>query len=156
MPARTSGRGGFTLLEVLVALGLFFMSVTFFSMAYLNTLNAMASVRVNQGLEQDLAIIRRQALLLSDVEEVEEGGDVITGQHGTARWRIEYEPTKVADLFFVRLSVELEPEDEEQGVSEAVEEFYLTRPTWSDPVERDELRTQTRERLLDRQRNLNR
>lgn len=145
------GSGGFTLLEVLVAMALFFMAVTFFSMTYLNTLMAIEGTRLNQGLEQDLAAIRRQALLIADVEEVEDGGDVLTGEHGLARWTIDYEPTVVADLFLVTLSVELDPDDEERGITEATEQFYLTRPTWSEPTERDELRAATQERLVENQ-----
>ncbi|MDQ8197200.1 prepilin-type N-terminal cleavage/methylation domain-containing protein [Pelagicoccus enzymogenes] len=148
------GSGGFTLLEVLVALALFFMAVTFFSMTYLNTLMAIEGTRLNQGLEQDMAAIRRQALLIADVEELEEGGEVVTGEHGLARWRVEYEPTQVADLFLVTLTVELDPDDKEKGATEATEQFYLTRPSWSEPTERDELRAETKERLLDRQLNI--
>ncbi len=142
---------GFTLLEVLVAMALFFMAVTFFSMTYLNTLMAIEGTRLNQGLEQDMAAIRRQALLLADIEEVEDGGDVVTGEHGLAHWTVEYEPTEVADLFLVTLTVELDPDDEENGVKEATEQFYLTRPTWMEPTERDELRAATKERLVENQ-----
>lgn len=147
-------RAGFSLLEVMVAMALFFVAVSYFSMTYLNTLMAMERTRVNQGLEQDMAAIRRQALLIADVEEVEKGGEVVTGEHGIARWRIEYEPTEVADLFLVTLRVDLEPEDEENGVSEATEQFYLTRPTWSVPSDRNELRSRTKEKLVDRQLNI--
>ncbi len=146
--------GGFTLLEVLVALALFFMAVTFFSMTYLNTLMAIEGTQLNQGLEQDMAAIRRQALLIADVEELEDGGDVVTGEHGLAHWTVEYEPTQVADLFLVTLSVELDPDDKEKGVREATERFYLTRPSWSEPTEREDLRAQTKERLLERQLNI--
>lgn len=147
-------RGGFTLIEVLIAMALFFVAVSYFAMAYLNTLMAMENTRMNQGLEQDMAAIRRQVLTLSDVEKLEEGGEVMTGEHGLARWRVDYEPTEVADLFRVTLEVQLQPEDEENGVTEATEEFYLMRPTWSEPTDRDDLRAQTRERLLDRQLNI--
>lgn len=147
---------GFTLIEVLVAMSLFFLAVTYFAMAYLNTLMAMERTRLNQGLEQDMAAIRREVLLISDIETLEQGGDVVTGEHGVARWRVEVDPTQVADLFEVTLSVELDPVDEEHGVNEASETLYLTRPSWSEPVDREELRAQTRERLIDRQMNLNR
>lgn len=147
----SDGQRGFTLIEVLVAMSLFFLAVTYFAMAYLNTLMAMERTRINQGLEQDLSAIRREVLLISEVETLEQGGDVVTGEHGLARWRVEIEPTQVADLFQVTLSVELDPEDEEHGVHEASETLYLTRPSWSEPVDRDELRAQTRERLIDRQ-----
>lgn len=151
-PRRRGGAiGGFTLLEVMVAMALFFMAVTYFSMAYLNTLMAVESTQVNQSLEQDMAAIRRQVLLLGNVEDIEDGGDVLTGEHGNARWNVEYEPTEVADLFLVTLSVELEPEDEENGASEAMERFYLTRPSWSEPLDREELRARTKERLVERQ-----
>ena len=149
------GKRGFTLLEVLIAMVLFFVAVTYFSLAYLNTLNVMESVSVKQGLEQDMSTIRRQALFLSDPAEVDEGGTVQTGEHGQARWEVEYEPTQVADLFLVTLKVEWEPK-EEGGVSEVVEQYYLTRPSWSEPTERDELRARTRERLVDRQLNASR
>lgn len=155
LPVLVSGlSSGFTLLEVLLAMALFFVAVTVFSMTYLNTLMAVEGTRLNQGLEQDMAAIRRQVLLIDDVEALKEGGDVVTGEHGLARWRIEYEPTEVADLFFVTLSVELDPDDRENGEREATESFYLTRPTWSEPVERDTLRANTRERLVDRQLNI--
>ncbi|MBC2604470.1 PulJ/GspJ family protein [Pelagicoccus albus] len=146
---------GFTLLEVMVAMALFFMAVTFFSMTYLNTLMAVEGMRVNQGLEQDMAAIRRQVLVLGDVEEIEQGGQVVTGEHGLATWRVEYEPTEVADLFEVTLSVELDPDDEENGVRQATETFYLTRPSWSEATAREELRARTKEKLLNRQLNIN-
>lgn len=139
-----------------MAMALFVMAVTVFSMTYLNTLMAIEGTRGDQALEQDMAAIRRQALLLSDIEDVEAGGDLVTGEHGLARWKIEYEPTEVADLFLVTLSVELDPVDKENGATEAEETFYLTRPTWSEPLEREELRARTREKLLDRQLNLSR
>lgn len=151
--ARFSRDGnGFTILEVMIALAIFASAVTFFTMAYLNTLTAIARVQVNQSFEQDMATIRQQVLLLSDSEDVEMGGEVVTGQHGVAHWNVEYEPTSVADLFRVVLRVRLNPEDEE-APREATETFYLTRPSWSDPLEREELRSRTRERLVQKQTN---
>lgn len=146
-----SSRSAFTLLEVILAMAIFFMAVVVVVSAYLNTLRVMASVQVNQSLEQDMSIIREHALLVADVEEVEKGGEVVTGEHGLATWQIEYEPTEIADLFLVTLRVELDPIDEENGIREAEQNFYLMRPTWSDPLDRDELRARSRERLVERQ-----
>ena len=149
-------RRGFTLLEVIIALAVFALAIVYFNMAYLNTLTAMSRVQVNQSLEQDLATVRQQVLLMSDPEELEMGGDVVTGEHGLARWDVEYEPTELADLFRVTLSVELEPKEdgsgeETEGPIEVTETFYLTRPSWSEPVEREELRERTRQRLVEKQ-----
>jgi len=148
---RGQQRGGFTLIEVLVAVSLFATAVTFFSMAYLNTLVAMERTRLNQGLEQDLSTIRRQVLQIADLDTLEKGGTVVTGEHGVSRWSVELEPTQVADLFAVELSVELEPEDDELEEREVLETLYLTRPSWSDPVQREELRARSGDRLYENQ-----
>ncbi len=154
------GGGGFTLLEVLIAMVVFFSAVAFFSMAYLNTLSAVSSVQVNQSLEQDLALARQQALVIADPEELEAGGEILTGEHGLALWRADYAPTEIADLFKVTLSVELEPKVEEGGQGgqrlSVSQELYLVRPSWSDATEREELRSRSRERFESRQAGLGR
>ena len=143
-------RRGFTIIEVMLALALFGVAVTTFTAAYLNIINAIAAIQVDQAYEQDLSMIRLAAFSSVLVEDVEEGGEVFTGSHGEASWKVEYEPTLVADLFRVRLLMEVL--DKEKGEMKEVEEVhYLTRPTWSDPVERAELRAETRDRLLAKQ-----
>lgn len=146
-------RSGFTLIEVLLATGLFFTAVTFFTAAYLNTLRALDSLEVNQGFEQDMALIRQQALSAAKLEDLEAGGQVVTGQHGIATWSGEVEGTEVADLFRLTLKVELQAPGSET-VQVETQELYLTRPSWSDPTEREVLRAETRDRLVARQTNL--
>lgn len=141
---------GFTLVEVMMAMALFGIAVVAFSGAYINVINAFAVIQVDQAFEQDLTLIRQQVLILQDVEDLEEGGEVFTGSHGEATWRVEYEPTLVADLF--KLTLFMEILDPEKGMMrEVVETHYLTRPTWSDPVERATLQADTRDRLLEKQ-----
>ncbi len=143
-------RRGFTLLEVIVALAIFISGISVLTIAYISTLGAINRVQINQSLEQDLAMIRRHALVLSDLEKVEEGGEVATGRHGLAQWEVEIEPAEVADLFRVTLFMTLDPEDEE-GVRAAQQQFYLTRPSWSDPIDRSELRARSKERFVEQQ-----
>jgi|TARA_B110000495_G_scaffold200482_1_gene215829 prepilin-type N-terminal cleavage/methylation domain-containing protein len=141
---------GFTLVEVMMAMALFGIAVVAFSGAYINVINAFAAIQVDQAFEQDLTLVRQQVLILQDVEDLEEGGEVFTGSHGKATWRVEYEPTLVADLFKLTLFMEiLDPEKD--MMREVVETHYLTRPTWSDPVERATLQADTRDRLLEKQ-----
>ncbi len=141
---------GFTVIEVMLALALFGVAVTTFTAAYLNIINSIASVQVDQPFEQDMTMIRLAAFSNALIEDLEEGGEVHTGSHGEAAWRVEYEPTLVADLFKVRLFVEILDREKEE-MREVEEVHYLTRPTWSDPVEREELRAETRDRLLAKQ-----
>jgi len=146
---------GFTIMEVVLALALFVVAVTAFSGAYVNILNAFEAVKLDQTFEQDLALVRKQVLSIADVEDLEAGGEVVTGAYGAANWSVEYEPTGVADLFRVTLFVEMYPEEEdaygnEREPIEVEQTLFLTRPTWSDPVERETLRTETAKRLEQR------
>lgn len=147
---RKPARSGFTVIEVMLALALFGVAITTFSAAYLNIINAIDAIQVDQPFEQDMTMIRSAAFSNALIEELEEGGEVSTGSHGEASWSVEYEPTLVADLFKVRLLVEIK--DREKDEMRKVEEIhYLTRPTWSDPVDRQDLRADTRDRLLAKQ-----
>jgi general secretion pathway protein I len=144
------GFPGFTIVEVMVALAIFGIAVVAFSGAYINVINAFGAIQVDQAFEQDLTLIRQQVFILQEIEDLEEGGDVFTGSHGEASWRVEYEPTLVADLFKLTLYIEI-LDLEEDEMQEVVETHYLTRPTWSDPVERSVLQAETRDRLLEKQ-----
>jgi len=148
--AKRKSNWGFTIIEVMLALALFGVAVTTFTVAYLNIINAIAAIQVDQAYEQDMSMIRLDAFSSVLVEDLEEGGEVFTGSHGEASWRVEYEPTLVADLFRVSLLVEIFDKEKDE-MKEVEEVHYLTRPTWSDPVERAELRAETRDRLLAKQ-----
>ena len=136
-------------MEVILALALFAVAVAAFSGAYVNILNAFEAVKLDQSFEQDLSLIRKQVLAIADLDELEEGGEVVTGSHGIANWTVEYEPTEVADLFQVILLVELYPSDSDETV-QVEQRLFLTRPTWSEPVERETLRAETAKRLEQR------
>ncbi len=149
-PPNRSNSKGFTIIEVMLALALFGVAVTTFTASYLNIINALDAIQVDQPYEQDISMIRLAAFSTETVEELEEGGEVFTGSHGEAYWRVEYEPTLVADLFKVWLFVEILDKETDE-MKEVQEIHYLTRPTWSDPVERSDLRADTRDRLLEKQ-----
>lgn len=141
---------GFTIIEIMLALALFGAAVTTFTVAYLNIINAIAAIQVDQAYEQDMSMIRLDAFSSVSVDDLEEGGEVLTGSHGESYWRVEYYPTLVADLFRVSLLVEIFDKEKDE-MKEVEEVHYLTRPTWSNPVERAELRAETRDRLLAKQ-----
>lgn len=143
-----SSRKAFTLLEVVISLALFAVGVSVLSSAYINVLNAMDRLEVDQAFEQDMALVRRMALMVGSMEELEDGGEISTANHGIATWEGEYEETIVADLFKITLIVEF-PSDGEREEQTVRQEMYLTRPNWSDPIERDKLRSESRERFED-------
>jgi prepilin-type N-terminal cleavage/methylation domain-containing protein len=143
-----SARAGFTLIEVLLALALFSISVVVLASAYINVLFGLESVRVDRVLEQEMAFVRSVVLTAPDRETLEEGGELPTGELGIAYWEAELEPTAIADLFVVQVSVSLEGTREAEGKS-LTERLVVLRPAWSEPLERDELRAESSERLAE-------
>jgi general secretion pathway protein I len=138
----------FTLLEVLLALALFSISVVVLSASFVNVLNSIEAVKVDQTLEQEMAFVRSVVLTAPDLDFLEEGGEISTVGLGFARWEAIAEPTEVADLFKVEIKITFEGRDD---VPERIIEqsLLLLRPAWSDPLEREELRAITKERLVE-------
>jgi len=139
---------GFTLIEVLLALALFAVSVVVLASAYINVLFGLESVRVDRVLEQEMAFVRSVVLTAPDRETLEEGGELPTGELGLAYWEAELEPTAIADLFVVRVSITIQGTRESEGKT-LNERLIVLRPSWSEPVDREELRADSKERIAD-------
>jgi general secretion pathway protein I len=104
-------------------------------------------VRVDQALEQDMAAIRAQVLQEPELDTIEEGGEAPTVTHGTATWVAEVQPTSTADLFRLSLTIRLPGDGDTLPEREVSQTLFVLRPDWSDPVERDKLREESRKRL---------
>jgi len=139
---------GFTLIEVLLALALFAISVVVLASSYVNVLFGLEAVQVDRVLEQEMAFVRSVILTAPDLETIEEGGELPTAELGYAYWEAELEPTKVADLFVVHISVTLEG-DGKGGERTLDDRLIVLRPGWSDPLEREKLRAASKERLAE-------
>lgn len=134
-------------MEVVVALALFAFAVVVLAASYVNVLNSIEAVRVDQTLEQELAFVRSQVLLQSELENIEKGGEVPTPSHGIATWSATVTPTTIADLFRVDLLIELEGNGEAVPARSLTQTLYLLRSSWSVPTEREELRAESRKRI---------
>lgn len=136
----------FTLVEVLLALMLFALSAAVLGAAYLNVLNGYEAVRQDQAVEEDLRFIRSMVLQQGDLEELERGGDVESLYLGRVTWRAYVDLTPTPDLFHVTVEIDYEGTESEPPRLET-QEFYLLRPSWSDPVERDQIMAEMEERF---------
>lgn len=139
-------RGGFTLIEVLVSLAIFALAAVALSAAYLNILASYRTMGEGQQAEENWKLLRAVVLTEADKEKVEEGGRFGLTDDRQLTWRAQIEPTDVADLFRLTLEAEV-PAGNGAEAWQRRQTYYLLRPTWSDPAERDRLRELTRQRL---------
>lgn len=129
-------RGGFTLLEVLLASSLFAITLLSFAGIYIGILNSLEAVKLDHALTEELRWLRERVLSEGDRDALEKGGSVQTLDLGAATWRVGISPTGVADLFQIELSVEVGEGDKRHQKTDTLQ---VLRPTWSDAVERGKI-----------------
>ncbi|TVP79200.1 MAG: prepilin-type N-terminal cleavage/methylation domain-containing protein [Puniceicoccaceae bacterium] len=139
-PARAGShrRGGFSLIEVVIAVAVFAMAATVLVSAFTNALLARERGLNIDMLNADIRAVRMQLLLQPNIEEAERGGLFETLSSGRASWEARIEPTDVVDLFRVQFSMDFS--DPPEDLPDTYEEtLYLLRPTWSQSDERSQL-----------------
>lgn len=143
-------RRAFTLLEVLIALAVFALAAVGLGAAYLNVLNTYALIEQSAKRDDEVTFARAALHAEPEREKAEEGGEFTSTDNRRVRWSATIEPTNVADLFTVTFTCEVD--DPLQAKPQVIKETYrLLRPTWSDPAEREKLRAEARDRILELQ-----
>lgn len=147
---RRSARG-FTLLEVLVSLGMVALAAVVLGTAYVNVLFSYHAMQGRDAEESDAAYARAVVLGEPQRPAAEDGGRMERSTGGTMQWRVEIEETALPDLFWVALEIEYVPAT---GAAPRLrrEYFHVLRPTWSQPARRAELRAEFRRQLEERRR----
>jgi len=142
-----SNKQGFTILEVLAAVVIFAGAATVLVSSYINILSNFEDSRIKTNFEEELAYVRSDLQIISDLEEAEEGAefDMGTGVMGT--WYTEIEMTEVPNLFSVHLFVDMLNADGTR--MELDQQFYLLRPSWGEVDEVDRARQDLQERMQD-------
>jgi general secretion pathway protein I len=139
-------RRAFTLVEVLVSLGIFALAAVVLGTAYVNVLLNFHNMQRRTAEKSEMAFARA-ALLAEPVRaRAEEGGEVPLPEGGRLRWSATLEETTVADLFQVNLAMEIAAGGP-APLRREKQAFLVLRPTWSDPEKREKLRAAARERL---------
>jgi general secretion pathway protein I len=140
-------RRGFTLIEVLMSLAIFALAAVSLGAAYSNVLMSRLALKQDEQRLDDQARCRAALLETPGFDDVEAGGEIHLPGGRTARWQGKIEATAVSDLFAVQLTAEIEPPDGGEA-EEFTETRMLLRPTWSIPADRQKIRDEVRQRLL--------
>jgi general secretion pathway protein I len=138
-------------LEVLVALAVFAMAAIVLASSYLNILNGYEVIARGTQSNADLAFARSIVLNEADRTKLEQGGQFDTADGNRLTWSVEITSTNMPELFNVALTCEMN--DATQHASEkSVQTFTVLRPTWVvDAAERDKLREDAKQRILELQ-----
>ncbi|MDP0501630.1 MAG: prepilin-type N-terminal cleavage/methylation domain-containing protein [Verrucomicrobiota bacterium JB022] len=153
MPRLRSQRSGFSLVEVIVAMAIAFMSIAVLTQAFIAALNALPTERVDHAAQrEDLRWVRAQIFAIGDYMELEDGGEFTTPLLGEIDWEAELEETDLPDLFYVTLEYRWRNGDSLQD-SRFEETLLVYNKNWSDPTDRGRLVDDTQdaiERVADR------
>ncbi|MDR0901770.1 MAG: prepilin-type N-terminal cleavage/methylation domain-containing protein [Opitutaceae bacterium] len=140
----------FTMLEVLVALAIFAAMAVVLVASYLNVLTAYEVAGRGLAGELDVRFAREMLLAEGSLDAALAGADFEGADGGRVKWKAEIEPTETADLFLVTFTCDVDAAKESPART-VVETFRLLRPTWSQPSDRETLRADARQRILDMQ-----
>ena len=80
--------------------------------------------------------------------DIEKGGDVYLPDDRMARWKGKIEPTTVADLFRVTITVEIQATAGGSYGAPREQSQWILRPTWSVESDRTKLLADAKQRLL--------
>jgi general secretion pathway protein I len=144
--------GGFTVLEVLVALAIFAMAAIVLASSYLNILNGYEVIARGAEANADLAFARTLVLNEADPKKLEQGGMFDTADGNRVNWSAEITSTNMPELFTVTLTCETSGATKQSASDKAVQTFTVLRPTWVvDTAERDKLREDVKTRITELQ-----
>jgi prepilin-type N-terminal cleavage/methylation domain-containing protein len=138
----------FTLIEVLVALSIFALAAVGLGAAYSNVLLSRMALKEKGMGEEDFARCRAAMLETANFADIEKGGDVYLPDDRMARWKGKIEPTTVADLFWVTITVEIQATAGGSYGAPREQSQWILRPTWSVESDRTKLLADTKQRLL--------
>jgi len=143
---RRARTGGFTLLEVLIALAIFVMAAIMLAASYLNVLAGYEAANRAVERHEDVDFARAALMAETDRDAVEKGGEFEAANARRVRWKATIEETEMPDLYLVIFDCELSGGTLKQP-EKVQQRFRLLRPTWSKGDERDKLRAKVRDRI---------
>jgi len=130
-----SEKRAFSLIEVVVALALFAIASVVLTQSFLGGLISLEKFDFNDVRNQALNTVYVHILSIEDRNQVLSGGDFTTIGDIPVSWNASIDPTEVADLFDVKVTLNFTDKTLFPHSNVPVtEQFYLFRPEWSERV----------------------
>jgi len=125
-------RSAFSLIEVLVAVGLFTLASAVLVQSAYDAVRAYETVRPDSQRDQLYRFVLRSILAIQEREEMEDGDEWELPDESRADWEVEIEDGEMLNLFRVMVTIRLQgdrfssvDDDEERRF-----EVMLFRPDW--------------------------
>ena len=131
-----------------MALAIFALAAVGLGAAYSNVLMSRMALKEKGVGEEDFARCRAAMLETANFADIEKGGDVYLPDDRMGRWKGKIEPTTVADLFWVTITVEIQATAGGAYGPPREQSQWILRPTWSVESDRAKLLADAKERLL--------
>lgn len=106
--ARKHSAEGFTLIEFIVAVGLFAMASAILIQSVSDALTAYETVKSNSNREQLFRFAVRTIISIEDREEMEDGGDLEMPEGLNATWEVETEEADMVALYRATITIDLQ------------------------------------------------
>lgn len=136
---------GFSLIECLVAIGLFGIAVAVLMMSVSNLMHAISPHDESAEMRFRYEYVMRCVREAPTREAIARGGDLTTPDGVAIRWRGRVEPAETADLH--RLTVEFTPNTPDMKPATTTLHALVLNPKWSDPAERESRLSKQREQI---------
>lgn len=135
---------GFSLIEVLLAIAILGIGIGVLAQALVNAITAVGSLESFDSVYNDVEFVTRRAMMVTDRQEFETGGEVPLPNDNTASWEAEVEETQTLDLFRVTFQIELPASDTYPEFSNSFT-VYLFREGWMEGIDREVLLNEKKE-----------
>lgn len=148
MPSATAPTArAFTLIEVVLSIGLFVIAAGILSGSLYSGMQAYRAARNDAQIENRYRLALREVMAISARDEFDRSGTVRLPDGGTARWEADLEQSGLVDLFTAQVVIRLDSGSGSNGFVLSEEEarrgrtfeLALYRPSWSDVTERSSL-----------------
>jgi prepilin-type N-terminal cleavage/methylation domain-containing protein len=129
----------FSLIEIMVALTVFSISIVVISQSFTNGLLCRINSEKKDPFEADLPFLRKQILDITDVAKIKEGGSVKGIVTGNVTWKGVVVKTNIVNLFKLDVTCTWTRNAMDKAAKEYRQTLYVFQPSWGEKDQQKDL-----------------